>query len=473
VNLLDDFADFCSELVLDNGATMTLEPFQRKVLTDYFEGVRETLILIPKKQGKTTLLAAIALWHLLTTPDAECVVAAASRDQATILFDQAAGFVRRTPDLAEQVSVKRGYRELRVPDGSGRVRVLAADVDTADGVLPSLALVDELHRHKSADLYGIFRDGLGPRDGRMLTISTAGDDESSPLGELRKGAHALRGFTKDGAYGHVRTSGFAWHEWALDPDQDRENLALVKGANPASWQTIEALRERHDSPSMTPWAWARFACGVWMAGEESAISEREWRACADAETTIPDGSEGVLVGIDLGWKHDYTALVPICRPGGGDVALVHPPTILIPPGDGVAIDAEDIFAVVEQMAEKWPQVVFVLDPEAGGEQLAQRIDRELQGRALVATHSQKTTAMCTAAQRLSEAISAKRIQHPDDAELTRHVLNAAAQQVGAAWKFVKRRKKGGKIDALVALAMAHSVLIAGPPKPKGKGIWFA
>ena len=109
----------------------------------------------------------------------------------------------------------------------------------------------------------------------------------------------------------------------------------------------------------------------------------------------------------------------------------------------------------------------------GGEQLAQRIDRELSGSARVATHSQKTTAMCTAAQRLSEAISSKRIRHPDDEELNRHVLNAAAQQVGAAWKFVKRRKKGGKIDALIALAMAHSVLIAGPPKPEGKGIWFA
>lgn len=469
---VDEFADFCAELVLDSGGCMTLEPFQRTIVGDYFAGVRESLVLLPKKQGKTTLLAAIALWHLLTTPDAECVIAAASRDQATILFDQAAGFVRRTFDLAGQVSIKRGYRELRVSDGSGRVRVLAADVDTVDGVLPSLALVDELHRHKSAELYGIFRDGLGPRNGQMLTISTAGDDESSPLGELRKRAHALPGFTKDGAYGYVRTSGFAWHEWALDPDQDRESMALVKGANPASWQTIEALRERHDSPSMTPWAWARFACGVWLAGEDSAISEKEWRACADAACEIPDGSEGVLVGVDLGWRHDFTALVPIWRSEGEQMALIHRPTILEPPGDGDAIDSEDIFAVVEQMAKKWTQVVFVLDPEAGGEQLAQRIDRELSGSARVATHSQKTSAMCTAAQRLSEAISSKRIRHPDDEALNQHVLAAGAQQIGAAWKFVKRRKKGGKIDGLIALAMAHSVLIAGAPKPPGKGIWF-
>ena len=67
-------------------------------------------------------------------------------------------------------------REIVSVRDDGRVRVLASDVDTADGVIPTLALVDELHRHKSADLYGVFRDGLGPRGGRMITISTAGDD---------------------------------------------------------------------------------------------------------------------------------------------------------------------------------------------------------------------------------------------------------------------------------------------------------
>jgi phage terminase large subunit-like protein len=90
---LDVFARFCRALVLDNGNAMLLEDFQRDMLADYFDGAVETLILLPKKNGKSTLLAAIALYHLITTPDAECVVGAASRDQATILYDQAAGFV--------------------------------------------------------------------------------------------------------------------------------------------------------------------------------------------------------------------------------------------------------------------------------------------------------------------------------------------------------------------------------------------
>jgi phage terminase large subunit-like protein len=57
-------------------------------------------------------------------------------------------------------------REIQSLSDEGVVKVLASDVDTADGVIPTLAIVDELHRHKSADLYGVFRDGLGPRSGR-------------------------------------------------------------------------------------------------------------------------------------------------------------------------------------------------------------------------------------------------------------------------------------------------------------------
>ena len=170
---LEAFARFCAALELDNGEAMLLEPFQREMLTGLFGTAVETVALIPKKNGKSTTLASLALFHLATTPDAECVIAAASRDQATILYDQAAGFIRRSPGLQARFDVKRGYREIRNRRDSGRIRVLASDVDTADGVLPTLSLVDELHRHKSAELYGVFRDGLGPRNGRMFTISTA------------------------------------------------------------------------------------------------------------------------------------------------------------------------------------------------------------------------------------------------------------------------------------------------------------
>jgi phage terminase large subunit-like protein len=185
-------------LTLEDGSALELHSFQRQMLADFFGGCTETLILVPKKNGKSTLLSALALYHLVVTPDAECVIAAASRDQAQIMLRQARGFIRRSEALQRLMEVKQ--REITSLVDEGRIRVMASDVDTADGVIPTLALVDELHRHKSADLYGVFRDGLGPRRGRMITISTAGDDVDSPLGLMRASAYRLPVFEHEGTY---------------------------------------------------------------------------------------------------------------------------------------------------------------------------------------------------------------------------------------------------------------------------------
>jgi hypothetical protein len=296
---LGDFAGFCGELTLENGEPLELHKFQQDMLRDFFAGTTETLILISKKNGKSTLLSALALYHLVVTPDAECVIAAASRDQAQIMLRQARGFIRRSEALRRLMEPKQ--REISSLVDDGRIRVLASDVDTADGVIPTLALVDELHRHKSADLYGVFRDGLGPRDGRMITISTAGDDVDSPLGMMRSAAYRLPVLEVDGTHRFAASTSrdYVMHEWSLDDAADRADMRVVKQANPAPWHSLEALARRHDSPSMTPWQWARFACGVWLQGEDTAIGPVEWAACG---TTMirRTGLSGVSASMSAG-----------------------------------------------------------------------------------------------------------------------------------------------------------------------------
>ena len=458
---LAGFARFCSKLVLENGKHMKLEGFQRRMLRDYFAGVRETVILIPKKNGKTSLLAALALYHLLHTEDPNVPVAAASRKQAMILFNQAKGLVQRTKWLQEQVWVLPGYREIRKRDPDfpqdkkkwvGIIDVLAADEDTADGAIPTLACVDELHRHKTAGLYAVLRDGLGARDGQMITISTAGDDLESPLGLLRSAAHAMKGMIHKAAYRYAHSADFAFHEWALEPDDDVNNFSRVKKANPASWQTVAELKRRK-TPSTKPWEHGRFACGLWMSGEDSVFTEKEWRACEDSESAIPDGFVGPYIGIDLGWKWDTTAIVPV-RVEGEDYFL-DDPVVIVPPRDGTSTDDETIKDVLRGMDERWSEITVVLDPEAGGEQLAQWIQNELEWN--VVTHSQKATPMALAAQRLAEAIAGQHLHQPGDPELTQHILAAAARPVGEGWKLVKPKRSGAMIDGAVALAMVLSV----------------
>ena len=80
--------DFCCRVGLD------LEPFQRMIVEALTGDEHETVILLPRGQGKTSLVAALALHHLVTTPSAAVYCAAASREQARILFEAADRYAR-------------------------------------------------------------------------------------------------------------------------------------------------------------------------------------------------------------------------------------------------------------------------------------------------------------------------------------------------------------------------------------------
>lgn len=435
---------------------MELEEFQREMLGRYFDGAMETLILIPKKNGKSTLLAALALYHLITTPDAECVVGAASRDQATILYDQAAGFVRRSDGLQLRVDVKRGYREMRSRKDSGRIRVLAADVDTADGVIPTLALVDELHRHKSAGLYGVFRDGLGPRDGRMITISTAGDFEMSALGQMRAAALQLPSTEREGAHvrAQSRDGSYVMHEWALDKDDDVDDMAVVKLANPASWQTIDRLRARHDSPSMLAWQWARFACGVWVSSEAWWISGEDWNAIQTTDHLVE--GDKITIGFDGSRTGDATALVG-CRVSD---ALVEPLRVWEAPSDPQQaarweVPANEVDAVLSQVMERFNVVRGYFDPPLWRSEI-EGWSREY-GDTAVGRYETSRTPMQGAVERFRTDVATQRLRQAGNPTLTRHVLNAQTKEArgGGYWLAKDRAGSTHKIDAAIAAVLAY------------------
>jgi phage terminase large subunit-like protein len=136
------------------------------------------------------------------------------------------------------------------------------------------------------------------------------------------------------------------HEWSLQPDADLDDIELVKTANPLEAMSVERLRERHDSPSMVPWQWARFACNVWTQGEEAWLPIGVWDQCAEPGAGIPDGAE-VWLGVDLGLKHDTAAIVAVAEHGDGFFAEAK---IITPPTDGTNLDIAEIEKVIRDCA---------------------------------------------------------------------------------------------------------------------------
>ncbi len=462
---LEVFADFCAKLLTtESGQPLVVEDWQLRFLADHFDGQREVIAVMPKKNGKSSICAAVALFHLLTVPEAECVILASSREQAGIVLRQVTGFVRRSDPLRERLVVKQ--REVEYAKLDGRIRVLAADSATMDGLLPSLAIVDELHRARTSEPYGLLRDGLGPRNGRLLGISTAEGPEICPLGDLRRAVYALPGMVVEGPLRHVASPNLSWFEWRLEDGKDPDDLDAVADANPASWVTVAELEKRRTA-SMQRFSWLRFACGIPGAqGGDSAIPDGLWRACALPGLEIPAGAPDVFVGIDFALRHDTTALVPVWRMDDGREQtgfLVHTPKILVPPVDG-AIEVEDVLDAMGEFADRWPGLTFICDVSVGAEAIAQRAEAELGAR--VVDHSQRSGPMCLAAQRLCTAVSEVKLRHPDDPELNAHVLAAVARPVGEDFRFSKPRGSAAKIDACIALAMAVSVASTPRRRPR-------
>ncbi len=443
--LLNSFADFCAKnLVLDNGNPMVLEPFQRTMLADLFAGTPETLILLPKKNAKSTSMGALAIFHLLTTPDADCIIVAASREQAEIILRQARGFVRRSPAINERLQLKQ--REIVYPELDGRIQVRASDSDTVDGWLGTLAFIDELHRHKSVDLYGIIRDGLGARGGQMCTISTAGADQNSVLWKMRQAALDA-GTHREGAYTRAGTKSFVLHEWSLDASDDLDDIDLVKTANPLAAMTPQRLRERHDSPSMVPWQWARFACNVWTQGEEAWLPIGVWDGYAK-QGSIPAGAP-VWLGIDLGLKHDTAAVAIIAEEGDQYRAEAR---ILTPPTDGTNLDIAEVEAVVRELAATYDVQSAAYDPWRF-ERSAQILGDE---GLLMLEHPMTNVRMAPESEALHEAIMAGRIIHDGDPVFASHVNSGVPTETERGWRLTKRKAKD-KIDGLIALLMAYDL----------------
>ena len=451
---IDHFRAYARLLVLDNWQTWDPESFQLDVVADLLAGARELWAIIPEGNGKTTLMSGVALYHGDYVDAAEVLMAASSRDQCGLLFGQGAGFVTRTPGMSARFRVYEGYRRIACLNTHGRIQVFAADDRTGDGVIPTLLLLDELHRHRDLRLYQTWRGKLDKRGGQLAAISIAGEPDS----EFEQARERMRTEASEvkRTGRHVRAAGenAVLHEWALQPGDDPENLRLVKQANPFSGVTVASLKRKRASPTMTTAHWLRFSCNVATRTEQSAVSEAEW-AAAGVAGEIPLG-EAVDVGLDLGWKWDCTALVPLWHGTLGRC------TILRPPRDGASLQPRLVRQAFMDMHDRTPIRRVVMDPNAGGEQLAEWLEEELGCE--VITWEQTPVKMAAASEKFMEGLRGGELKHHHDPELTRHVLNAIARLLpNGTFRFDRptaaRRAPGQErreIDALVAAAVVYA-----------------
>lgn len=461
-------------MILDNGEPWQLEGFQARFLEDVFSGVKECWLVVPEGNGKTTLIAGLALYGLRFADDALIPVAASSRDQARIMYRQAKGFLRRSrlDDPGFLFEAFDGYRriDVRTPgrgkrgEVAGSIEIHAADAGTGDGIIPfPFAFTDELHRHKSLDLYETWRGKLDKRGAQIIPISTAGE-VGGPFEEIRQKIRLETPIvTLEPGFTLCRSDEIAFHEYALEEGGDVEDMAAVKRCNPLPGITEETLAAKRRSPTMSPPHWSRFVCNVATRNTFAAIPEGMWHDAATREEIPNDAT--VWLGMDFGWDWDTTAIVPFWWKND-EYRLFGPATILEPPRTGDrSLDPYLVKQAIEAACSRYRVTTVVMDPDRAHEMAAWMSD-ELN--LLVVERAQTPKPQGEDYERFMEALRNGWLRHSGDIGLRRHALNAVARMLpdgGARFVRVSDVRKGGNqdarvIDALVAAAMVHSYAAA-------------
>ena len=417
-----------------------LEPFQRRIARALCSNVEEVVVLLPRGNGKTTLLAVYALWHLVETEDARVNFTAATREQASIAFEHAVRFAHRLGD--ERLHATRRELHFR-PDPRSRrftrfMRVRPGEAAALQGLDCTVAVIDEMHTATDESAYVAMHGSLKVEGAKLRIISTAAPSADSPLGLTRARALALPGARRRGAVVEAKGPDLHLIEWSCPEETKLSDRRRILAANPASWRTWEVLRKKRDAVPES--SFRRYFMNQHAASGESAwLPAGAWQKCR-AEYEIEDG-ETVFCGLDVGGSRAATALVYVTEELRVGVQTWS--------GEEAVIFAE---AALRELAERFTVARVYFDPWRFG---AQALDLSQRGLPMV-EYPQHNSRMVPASERLSAAILERRLKHPGDPMLDAHVAAAVAKQTerGARIAHAGGRHTSQRIDAAIALAMA-------------------
>lgn len=307
--------------------SIELEPWQCWVLTvlfgwkcagSYLRRFRTGLILVPRKNAKSTIAAAILLFMFAVDGEmgAECYSAATTKPQSTVVSHMAWVMAQRTPSFREYFGVKLGAptaRTLEIPEISSNAGPLAGDATTLDGLNVHCGVVDELHAHKTRDMWDVLETATGARDqSLLLPISTAGVNVAGICFEqLTYVQRILEQVLDDETYFGIN--------YTIDEGDDWKDPVSWRKANPNYGVSVspDDLARKAKKAAASPSAINNFLTkhlNVWVRAASPWMPMPEWHACATPALRIEDHAKfPCWIGVDLAEVRDIAALIALFR----------------------------------------------------------------------------------------------------------------------------------------------------------------
>lgn len=301
------------------GQPLILEPWQRDQIIrplfgwlrrkDSLRKHRTAYIEIPKKNGKSSLAAAMALKLLFSDnePGAEIYSAAADKEQAKIVFSTAQTMVEQNEHLSQRARVYRN--SIAVEKTGSFYKALSSDAFTKHGINPHGIVFDELHAQPDRELWEVLTTGVAARrQPLVIAITTAGYDKHSICWEIHDYAEkVLAGIVEDPT--------FLALIYAADPEADPFLKATIKAANPGYGTIVkedyllQQVKVASERPAYEN-TWRRLHLNQWTTQATKWISDEVWMKGDQGEIDLePLKGADCFAALDLGSTQDTTALV--------------------------------------------------------------------------------------------------------------------------------------------------------------------
>lgn len=432
---------------------------------------------LPRKNTKSTMASAGGLYMLDADGEnePEVYVGAAARAQAGLVMGQSISMVRRSPLLLDRLVPYR-YR-IECPRNGGIMRSLSSDGALQHGLNPSANIIDELHVHKSPELYTALTTGTGAREQPFtLWISTAGVAGEGILADLYESMFSGTGTLEDRGSLLIyrdRVNGTLIYWYGAPRDADIEDPAVWLSCNPISWL--------HD--------------GKYLGGQFAKLKARgallEWRryhlnqflgtvdtwlkrpgAWADCIGDLPlNVALPVGVGIDRSPNGEHAAIGVAQRQG--DKVVVRSEVFAAEAATGV-VSAEAMRARLRALRTEFPLAqmadpktklpiegpAFAFDRVAFAESAAMLADEGLNMVEVPMT----AAVMGPPSTSTYELITTGRLVHEADPVLAEHVANTRAKLTDRGMQVV-RSKHGSTQPNVACVAMVRAIAMANQEPP--------
>lgn len=299
------------------GELFRLEPWQCFVVTTVFGWVRRdtgarrfrrAYVEVPRGNGKSFMSSGIALYGTGADQEegAEVYSAATTTAQAYITYGDATRMLRKRPVLQKKLGLRITAHAISQQASGSTFKALSREAKNHDGANIHLAVVDELHAHRTRELWDVLITGAAKRPQSLIwTITTAGSDTSGICYEVRDGVvKMLEGAESDGLFGIIYTAdeGDDWRDeetwrkanpnWSASIDHDSFRLAAAEAMQTASKENN--FKTKH--------------LNIWCSADVQWLQMDAWDRCRE-DGLGDEGLAGLpcVVGLDLASKVDLAA----------------------------------------------------------------------------------------------------------------------------------------------------------------------